>query len=199
MVDDQEPQRPLFEFVGSEPAPSQEILESEPNTRRWHRPAIWGLAGVVALVVLLNLTGHHDPRVAPPDRFTASLPHPPPVSAPLCDGLGCDQANGPSRAIMFAFAKHVPGSIVVSERTVYGRVRGDLVMRRRLVNAVSGNVEMKVAIARAGVATHRLGRPARQIAHHGYVIDFSFVGFYPPPTPSLRALADDTRLISVQS
>jgi len=47
-------------------------------------------------------------------------------------------------------------------------------------------------------ATTRHRRPSiHRIAHAGYVIDFRFVGYYPPPSAQLRALADDARLVSL--
>ena len=102
----------------------------------------------------------------------------------------------PSQALVAAFTQDVPGSIVISEHTVSERVRGDVEVRRRLIHAVSGNVDMVVNIMRANAANQRR-RPAAQLVRHGYVIDFGFVGYYPPNRAQLRTLADDSRLVSV--
>ena len=71
-------------------------------------------------------------------------------------------------------------------------------MRRRTISAVTGNVEMKVTIARRGTAATRAGA-GREIAAHGYDFTFSFVGFYPPSRAMLHALVADPRLVSVSS
>lgn len=200
MIRENEPQRVWLDVTMSEPDSSSELLESGAASRRWQQLAVWGLAGVAALVVLIGVVNHNDPQGRPAVRTLPVPPDPHPTSVSRCKGDGCELPDAPSRPIRFAFARHLPGSIVVSEHTVNGRIgRRHPVVRQRIVHAVSGNVEITVRVAQSDGSVIPQRPATTRIAHDGYVIDFSFAGFYPPPRAQLRELADDHRIISVQS
>lgn len=198
-VRDTHEQRSLTEAPASERAARQEVLESGSGRPGRRRSTIAWLSGLVAFVVLLGVMEHHHSPAVHTARSVVPPPLPQLVPTPRCEGRGCDRSGAPSQAVVSAFTQDVPGSIVISEHTVSERVGGDLTVRRRLVHAVSGNVDMVVSIMRADLAAHHRRRPDDQLVRHGYVIDFGFVGYYPPSRAQLRALADDTRLVSVWS
>lgn len=95
------------------------------------------------------------------------------------------------------FAKHLPGSIVVSEHTVTTRSAAGSAVLKRQVHVVIGDVYIKVTVTRGGSRQHT-GRD-RVFAHRGYVVHYGFVGYYPPSNAQLHALANDPRLISARS
>lgn len=199
MARNDEPQRPSLDVTVSELGMPRETLESGPGMRRWPQAVVWGLSGLMLLVVALDTVDHSDPQAKPAVRSIPSPTRPQPVVTTRCRDA-CDVKATPTRAIRSVFARHLPGSIVVSEHTVSGRANGsDTVVQHRVVRAVSGNVEIKVTIAHSADGTMPLSRLPSRIAHDGYVIGFRFAGFYPPSHGQLRELADDRRLISASS
>jgi hypothetical protein len=102
----------------------------------------------------------------------------------------------PTPTIRAAFADHLPGSVVLVEDTLAGH--GSVqTLRLRALRAVYGNVVIIVTIQLASAAAPETADV--RIVHLGYQIDFTFVGYYPPTTSELKALADDSRLISLQA
>jgi hypothetical protein len=124
-------------------------------------------------------------------------PHPaaPPVSSGSsspCGGSACTPQ--PSPAIRAVFAEHLPGSVVVDEHTLS---RDGLLLSSRTLHAVYGNVIITVTIGPASPAA--LQSRGVHVERDGYLVDFRFVGYYPPTAGELRALANDPRLTSPQA
>ena len=95
-----------------------------------------------------------------------------------------------------AFAAHIPGSIVIDEHSTatLAATSGEAIITARTLKAIYGNVEIRVTISR--VAGREASRQTVRLTHAGYVLDFDFIGYYPPTASQLRALADDPRLVA---
>jgi len=142
-----------------------------------------------ALIVTVR-SGGEPPRSGRP--LVAPSPT---VSSPVgCIGSAC--TSDPSPDIRAVFAEDLPGSVVMDENTVVAH-RGVHNLRSRTLRVVYGNVVMTVTIS----AEPRTVPPphATYIDHDGYLIDFTFVGYYPPTPGQIRALATDPRLVSLQA
>ena len=160
-----------------EPGASELLPPPERHRRFAPRAVVTAAALLIVGVVVASMS------VSP-------IPRPRPACADGCD-------VGPSPAIVALFAEHLPGSVVVDEHSVSSAHGTVHVLRLRALRAVYGNVVITMTIGPA--ATTAPQPQGVHIVHDGYLIDFSFAGYYPPTQPQLQALADDPRLISLRA
>lgn len=196
-----DPHGPGVEFL-DEPSDAHadaRVADTGPRTRQ--RLAIGASLGVLAAAVVIDVAAHHEPhRPAQPSAVAVSAVPRPSLTAPCAPGQCGAVRSAPTAGVAQAFAATIPGSMAVSEHTATQRAAGGrLVVERRVIQAVSGNVEITLTIARSTSHPAAPGRHVTRLANHGYVFDFSFTGFYPPTRSQLRELSVDARLVSAQA
>jgi hypothetical protein len=187
--------------MAGEPRPSVEFLDelppeptSVPSAQRRLTLVLCALVAVVVLAVVVDVAsrGTHHAR---PSRTVAG-PSATPSTGPGVRAV----ADTPSAGVTQAFTADVPGSMPVFESTSTQRLAGGtVVVSRRTVQAVSGNVEITVSIVRSPGQSAAPRAHVTRLAHAGYVFDFRFSGFYPPSAAELRRLSADSRLTSARS
>lgn len=197
-----DPHGPGVEFL-DEPsdahAGARVVAEAGAPTRQ--RLAIAASLGVLAAAVVIDVAAHHAPhRPAHPREVAVPVLPRPSLTEPCAPGQCGAVRSAPTAGVAQAFAATIPGSMTVSEHTATQRaVGGRLVVERRVIQAVSGNVEITLTIARSTDSPGAPGRHVTRLENHGYVFDFSFTGFYPPTRRQLRELSVDARLVSARA